>query len=177
MMRVKTRARALIVFACFLFVISIFFPFLQVIWRGVTIPEVHPGPGNLWSFRGTMEYRFNEWGSGTRREFWFFEYWSQQPQIWYTESGMLEDWVVPILILIFISQVFVTAFSILAVLAKNKLLLCSTIGFNAFILLCMLFVTSALDFCFDKSLSIGFWLSSTSLAMFAGAALLSRKDN
>jgi len=177
-MQVRTKARVLTALACFLFVISIFFPFLQVTWRGVSIPEFHPGPENLWSFKGTIEYWILD-GGLVRREFWFSEYWFQRFQLWATQNEMLENWIGPFLILILISQILVTAFSISAVfMAKNKLFLYSAVVFNAFLLLCMLFVTFALDYDYDKYLSIGFWLSSGgSLALFAAALFLSRKDD
>jgi len=173
-MRVKTRARVLVVSACCLFVISIFTPFLQVLWRGMGIPEFHHGPENLWSFKETIEYSYM--GDGLiRREFWFSEYWFQY---WITENEMLQTWVGPILILVLVFQILVVSFSILTIFTiKHKLFLCSAVVFNALVLLCMLFVTYTLYHSYEKYLVLGFWLSFVSVALFVTALFFSRKHD
>jgi len=145
-LELKTKVKLLGAFACFVFLISVFTPFLQAVWHGGTFPEVRPGPETFWSFRETIEY----WYLGRGRivnEYWFVDYWFLNGIFQYEGLGR---WIGPALILTFASQILVLLFSALAILLeKGQLFLCSIV-LNAVALFSMWLVTYALHHDYER---------------------------
>ena len=166
-----TAQRPLVALACFLFLVSIFLPFLRAQWFGLVIPETYPGPEYFWSFKQTYEY----WDLSTgkfrvaRGEWWFADYWSRIGQ----GIGTPRVWIPPLLICILDTQVFTVLLGVLAILkAKSRFLLISTVIFNVSTIFCMVLVSCVLDSWYLKISQPGFWLTLASATMFLAAFFL-----
>lgn len=161
-----------VAFACSLFLVSIFLPFLQV-WRleWIGFPEMRPGPQTFWSFKG----RFEWWTIGGNKvtEPWFADYWSQMSYFVFVAQP-LGSWITPVLIFMFEAQVVTILSALLAIFRLKPYLLVLSTGFNAFTTFCMWFISEALSSWYSKRFEAGFWVSFPSAALFLLAFLLSR---
>jgi len=168
----KTKVKLLAAFACSVFMISIFSPFLQAVWQGFIIPEASPGPETFWSFKGTIEYSYLGHGPVVK-EFWFFDYWFLNRISKYEGFGR---WIGSALILTLASQILIQFFSASAIfLGKSQLFLCSAIS-NASMLFWMWLITYALRHEYARYPVAGFWLSLLTTVLFVVAFLMSRKQ-
>jgi hypothetical protein len=115
------------------FISSVFVPFLQAQWIGISIPEMRPGLIRLWSFKGTFSFLRMMNGNGiVVEEYWFADYWCRVQG-----KGALGVWIEPLLIFIFEAQVltFPTVISALWKMKCSHFLLAFLL--NVFILSCM----------------------------------------
>jgi len=167
----KTKVKLLGILACIVLLISIFFPFLKVYWKGMTIPEIRSGPLTLWSFKGTMEIWYLGRGRVTY-EYWFSDYWFLDIIYRYEELG---HWIGPALILTLATQILAPLFSAIAILLDKSKLFLFPIVLSAITLSCMLLVTYALQHNYEGLPVAGFWLTLTAAALFSAALFISRR--
>ena len=161
-MKAEMLLRFLVALTCVLFIVSIFCPFLQVIY-GSEFPEHRLCIICMWSFKGTLECRgyvlvVEEW--------WFADYWRKVCDRWAV-------WIGPSLIFMLEAQGFTALFAALAILRlKRSFLLLSTL-LNVFTSFCMWFVRQALSNYYWKEFQAGFWLTFLTAALFLTTTLLS----
>jgi hypothetical protein len=157
-------------FACFVFLISVFSPFLQAFWIEASIPESRPGPLTFWSFKTRIEF----FGLDSYvKESWYSNYWFDVGG--FVSRSASERWVESALILIFVSQILVLSFSALAILLdKRWLFLCSTI-FGVVAFYCMWFVSNSLRHGYISDLLNGFWVTLPAALLFIVPFLISGK--
>jgi hypothetical protein len=166
----KTVLRFLVAFACFLFTVSVFCPFLQAQWFGMHIPEVQPRPEYFWSFKETYEFARTPDGFVVE-EYWFEDYWCRG-RIYDITLG---PWIAPALIFMLGAQVFTVLFATLAIFYVKPYLLLSSTVLTVFTMFCMWFVSNTLSHWYIKKFEAGFWLSLLSVTLFIAAMLLSWK--
>jgi len=160
----KTKVKRLGAFACFVFLISIFFPFLQAVWQGGGIPEIRSGTENFWSFRITYEITYSGRGLAVD-EYWYFDYWFLMTP----HFEVLERWAGPVLILTLASQILVLLFSALAILLDKGQLFLFSISLNAVALFCMSLLTYTLHHDYERYPAVGFWLTLLAAVLFVVA--------
>jgi len=152
--------RFLVTFACALFTVSIFLPFLQTWWVPV---EFHLPSGPLasifWSFKKTGWSA--AWLSGGQKEVWFADYWGR-------DEAMMSA-----LIFMFGFQLLTVLCSVVAIFRVKPYLLILSMGFNFSTTFCMWLVSHTLNPLYNKSFESGFWLTFPSATVYLVAFLLS----
>lgn len=174
-----TGLRVLVVFACFIFTVSVFCPFFQT---KVALPQHRPA--YYWSFMETKVYAraTNGWYSP---QAYVFEWYWDSMETWGITSGA--SWIHHALILMLGAQVFTVLFGVLASINRsnayrreswtsNPYLLLASTALNVVVVSCMWFVYSAFGPLYVKQFEAGFWLSLLSLTLFIVAFPLSWKQ-
>jgi len=171
--------RFLVVFACFIFTVSVFCPFFQT---KVALPQ--HGPAYYWSFMETKVFARAANGWYPPQAYAFEWYWDSM-ETWGITSGA--SWIHHALILMLGAQVFTVLFGALASINRspaytneswtsNPYLLLTSTALNVVVVSCMWFVYNAFGPLYVKQFEAGFWLSLLSLALFIAAFLLSWKQ-
>ena len=164
--------RVLGALASFLFLCSILSPFLEVSWFGLRTFVGSPGPLTFWSFRMTNAY-FRTPSDLVMNELWFIEYWSDYANYRTLELGLAMS---TILALLFMVQVLTILIGGLAVSKVKSSLFFSAAILNVVTVFCMWLVSSAFIYPYINYVFLaGFWLASTSAALFFAASTLSWK--
>lgn len=167
-MKSKNKVRLLVIPACFLFVLSIFSPFLEATWVDGIIPEMHESE-TFWSFKHSVA-SWNSWGGGWgTQDWWFADYWHEAR----LGRGALEAWIGPALIFMLEAQVLTVLLAVLAIIKGKLYLLLSSAILNGFTTLCMWFFSQALSSLYSRTLTTGFWLTLPSAALLLAASILS----
>ncbi|MEM2102673.1 MAG: hypothetical protein QXM22_04090 [Candidatus Bathyarchaeia archaeon] len=168
----KAVLRAITAFACFLFLVSIFCPFLSI--RGVSmIPEIKFVIVSFWSFRVTHEY---QWRLPSEiithgEEYWFDNYWR------YVRIGY-SDVEAGVMILMFMTQILTVAFAMWAASLRRVKAFWFLLPaiYSAVTVFGMGYISQAnTSLGQPTKLETGFWLTSISLVIFIGVFFTSSK--
>jgi hypothetical protein len=150
------------------FILSVFVPFLQAQWIGISIPEMRPGLIRLWSFKGTFSFLRMMNGNGiVVEEYWFADYWCRVQG-----KGALGVWIEPLLIFIFEAQVLTFPTVILALWKMKCSHFLLAFLLNVFILSCMCLVNEALGLYYLRKFDVGFWFTLCAAGLFFITTLL-----
>jgi hypothetical protein len=156
----KAILRLLATTALLLLAASVFLPFLQMIWRGMAIPEEQLGPETFWSFRKTeVLWRL---GEGTiTKEYWFTDYWTR----------------VPFITLILSTQILAILSGALSTLRTKMWLFTMTTVFNMLTISLMLIASEELPKpsgpLYSVTFQAGFWVALSSTIIFFICTILS----
>lgn len=111
--------RVLMAFTCFLFVVSVFLPFLSA------GPRIINGVWDLtvkfWSFKGVYEVVYLQTGHCEGEEHLFSDYWWGEVWPW-AHASVVSPWASfsrPILILMLVAQILTFSFTVLSLLVRR----------------------------------------------------------
>lgn len=161
------------VLACFLFVYSIFYPFLQVQLFGIVTFTGSPGPEIFWSFKVTTVYfrTPDNPGAPIIKEYWFADYWTEYINYKTIELGL---GIGSVLVFMFGAQVLTILFAALAIFRVKPYLFLSATILNVSITFCMWLTSRAFIYPYYRhAFQAGFWLTFASVTLFLAASILS----
>ena len=169
-MRAATKLRFIIAFACFVFVVSVFYPFLEAQYKGLQIPEAIIGPFTFWSFKGTFVHGWQFPLRIVKDEWWFTGYWLN-----WRLDGVFQKWTPPVLIFMLGAQILSVSFSVFSILRLKPYVLVLLTILNVSVILSMWLVSYTLDSKYVRSFHYGFYFSVFSLFLYLAAFFLSRR--
>jgi len=168
----KDMLRVLGAFACFLFALSIFHPFLQVQLFDIVTFSGYPGPETFWSFKVINVY-FRTPNDSVIKEYWFADYWYRYTNYRTMELGL---GIGTVFVFMFGVQVLAMLFAALAAFNVKAYLFLSSAVLSFFTTFCMWLVSRAFIYPYYRYVfQAGFWLTFPSVMLFFTCSILSWK--
>lgn len=160
--------RVVTISAIVVFLISIFNPFLNAVWRGLRIPEYFSSwPGEMWSFE-QLFYYFDIAGPAALVyvERSFDQYWLQD---W---SVGVASWTGYALMTIFLLQALTIASGVITIVKNNRVLILLPTVSSTLVAALMSIISWSMSYSYEKKLLPGFWLTLLSIPIFLSAIVV-----